>query len=474
MKRIISLVASVIIGASAASVYTINVKSGWQLKGALQDINASVFNNSNIVSVWAWDDVNQKWRVYLPNKTIDLGSYGVESLDKINKGEGFWINATGYASIYVVSGNGGVITSGNNTASSNDNVEAGDNDIASSNDNVEAVDNNTTSENNEGYEGDHIAQYLVDKPVNFELSDVAGKTFKIITDEGVKDLAFDENGNAEITVSGVPYNVKFDNGVIKVYLNEELVTEFKKIKSDNNGIVVFGTYYYKAYFNNATHTDTDEFLDGWSTNINPIDMSTLSYPKTFYDEREHFYINSDGTINFPWDDVNYTFENGAIVTTYSWGSDTYGGYGEDSYQIVNQIDRYYVVKITENNRDWYIDENLKGKTFDDIIDSNISIDGRYFHSDGTVTFEYDSDLNVTYEKISSTELNITEFYPDEEIWSYELVIDPNTGKVTRIYNFTTEEIWSDSPIVQESSARKKVDIKTYLELKRERVRKRKF
>ena len=90
MKKILLLVA-MIIGLNA---YQINIKSGWQLKGALEDINVtSVFNKPEIISVWTYDDENNKWRAYLPNTNIDLNKFGIKPLNTINKGEGFWVNS---------------------------------------------------------------------------------------------------------------------------------------------------------------------------------------------------------------------------------------------------------------------------------------------------------------------------------------------------------------------------------------------
>ena len=51
MKKLLSL-AAVVVGLSA---YQVDIKSDWQLKGALEDINATdVFNKQEIISVWTW------------------------------------------------------------------------------------------------------------------------------------------------------------------------------------------------------------------------------------------------------------------------------------------------------------------------------------------------------------------------------------------------------------------------------------
>jgi len=100
MKKLFSIVTALAIGAGA---YTLNLNTGWQLKGALSDINVSELNNSNIISVWTYDSNIQKWRAYIPNSSIDLSKYGIENLQKIEEGEGFWINAKSNVSINIAS-----------------------------------------------------------------------------------------------------------------------------------------------------------------------------------------------------------------------------------------------------------------------------------------------------------------------------------------------------------------------------------
>jgi hypothetical protein len=91
MKKILSIIAGLAISATA---FSINIVPGWQLIGTEHDINISIFNNKNIKSVWAYDKVNKKWKVYTPNKNINLSKYGIEPLTKLNKYDGFWINAS--------------------------------------------------------------------------------------------------------------------------------------------------------------------------------------------------------------------------------------------------------------------------------------------------------------------------------------------------------------------------------------------
>jgi hypothetical protein len=90
MKKILSFITCLAVGASA---YSLHFKKGWQLKGALEDINVSVFKNSNIKSVWTYDDNTGKWKAYIPNAPVNLSKFGIENLPKINKGEGFWVKS---------------------------------------------------------------------------------------------------------------------------------------------------------------------------------------------------------------------------------------------------------------------------------------------------------------------------------------------------------------------------------------------
>ena len=91
MKKFLFITTTAII----ASAYTLNLQTGWQLKGALADINVTqVFNNPNIKSVYTYDSIKHKWQAYFPGLNIDLNKFGVETLKIIPKGSGFWIYTT--------------------------------------------------------------------------------------------------------------------------------------------------------------------------------------------------------------------------------------------------------------------------------------------------------------------------------------------------------------------------------------------
>jgi len=95
MKKIFLIIIGIF-----AYAYVLNVNKGWQLKGALSDINIQDLNSSNINSVWSYDEITKKWRAYFPNKEINFSNF-INKLDTIKQGEGFWVNAYNNTNIVV-------------------------------------------------------------------------------------------------------------------------------------------------------------------------------------------------------------------------------------------------------------------------------------------------------------------------------------------------------------------------------------
>jgi len=74
--------------------------SGWHLLGAVSSIDIQALDKAfgdKLLTVWAWDDEKDMWKVYSPDETvkkvienyITLGVF--ENLTEISKGEGFWV-----------------------------------------------------------------------------------------------------------------------------------------------------------------------------------------------------------------------------------------------------------------------------------------------------------------------------------------------------------------------------------------------
>jgi hypothetical protein len=89
MKKLIFLIMFII----NIFAHTINIKAGWQLLGTENELNVTIFKNSNIKSVWSYDSKNKRWKAYIPNINIDLNKLNIENLTKIDKYEGFWLNS---------------------------------------------------------------------------------------------------------------------------------------------------------------------------------------------------------------------------------------------------------------------------------------------------------------------------------------------------------------------------------------------
>ena len=70
--------------------YDINLTRGWQMLGALDDINVQAFNNQKIAVVWTYDETTKQWAAYSP--IVDLSLYPkINPLSNIEKGKGFWV-----------------------------------------------------------------------------------------------------------------------------------------------------------------------------------------------------------------------------------------------------------------------------------------------------------------------------------------------------------------------------------------------
>ena len=383
-----------IITAGILSAYNINVHSGWQFKGALEDLNATaLFQNPNIVSVWTYDTKNSKWRVYLPNNpTImqHLPSY-VSPLGLIKKEEGYWVNALGSAQI-----------------------DTGMQRIAT------------------------LLSAYVDTPQDFALNDIAYKTFHIYASYGASasprmlympssgggeniTLAFDGNGVAQV---GQNAAYKYDNGWIDIEENGTVYTRFKKLAQDSNGIIAVGIYhepcedYYTAY------------LDPWlSGSLQPVDMEA-KLPYTVYDAYSSYeykvfetngsityYRYNDETKGYEPETVSYmpssfTIENGAIKTMqhnetnyedYNYTQDTIR-----TLQIVASIGRYDVVHQTYDWIQTCRDNKLIGINWDDILQnpemSSCTENIKYILQGGS-----SSDENVSY-TIDGNKLEIIYHY----------------------------------------------------------------
>jgi uncharacterized protein (TIGR02145 family) len=90
MKKILQLSVTVLIFSNLYA-QDINITKGWQLLGAIEDINISKFNNSCADYLWKYD--NNGWQVYATKSSFNLPA-SITAMTSLNKADGYWINAS--------------------------------------------------------------------------------------------------------------------------------------------------------------------------------------------------------------------------------------------------------------------------------------------------------------------------------------------------------------------------------------------
>jgi len=88
MKKLLLTLCFTTLLTTNTSAQNINIQNGWQLLGAVEDINISKFDNACVDYIWRYDSVNE-WQVYVANaQTYDISC---PIIDKLNNGDGFWL-----------------------------------------------------------------------------------------------------------------------------------------------------------------------------------------------------------------------------------------------------------------------------------------------------------------------------------------------------------------------------------------------
>lgn len=100
MKK--SLVATTLLCLFSTTTFSqeINVKTGWQLLGAINDINLSKFDNTCVDYLWKYIPNKQnegKWQLHISNN--NTYNYQGEMISSLNKEDGFWLYANSDCSI---------------------------------------------------------------------------------------------------------------------------------------------------------------------------------------------------------------------------------------------------------------------------------------------------------------------------------------------------------------------------------------
>jgi len=87
-----SIIASTLIFLSTLLNADIVIKNGWQLLGATQDINTSIFNNTCVDYIWKYDSTdidNTEWKIHVANE-VEY-NHNMTPITSLTKGEGYWV-----------------------------------------------------------------------------------------------------------------------------------------------------------------------------------------------------------------------------------------------------------------------------------------------------------------------------------------------------------------------------------------------
>ena len=90
MKKL-SLLASALLLSAGTLNADITVKTGWQLLGATQDMNTTMFNDTCVDYIWKYDTTNittPEWQIHVANG-VEY-SHGMTTIASFTKGEGYW------------------------------------------------------------------------------------------------------------------------------------------------------------------------------------------------------------------------------------------------------------------------------------------------------------------------------------------------------------------------------------------------
>ena len=441
-KKIFSMAVAAALSIGTLNAYQINLKKGWNLKGALTDINVKEFNNSDIISIWAYDG-KTPWKVYLPNNPNIMNNLPqkIQPLNIIHKGEGYW----------VLSKNNIAIDVGNESASQQSQSQTQNCQV------IDPTTGNISSANSV------FDKYLV-TPSNIELSDIAGKNIILYVNGNKINTTMNSNGIAHIVFpNGKEQVAKLENGAINIYQDNNYMFSFKKIAIDKNGIVLVA--YDKNDINNIEHT----WIETWLfTEPTPKDItSKLPYTawrantSSWYRKIESnltatdYYYDTDSNSYKPGNQYQLRNEDNKLIreTNLTYETENYQESHIKSYQLIGSIGDYDIFKTEHVYIRKYHDSNLTGKSWDYIINNNIKVFGYNLNNDGTVSTDYNSsDENITY-AINGDVAILTFTHCDEhdnscDSWESNLTLNNNTGEISETENGIDTEVISSNPIVK--------------------------
>jgi hypothetical protein len=423
MKKVVSVVTSLVIGLYG---FNLELKQGWQNKGALDDINVSVFKKGDIKSVWYYDKKVENWQVYFPNNINFMNNLpiGIKKLYYIKKGEGFWVNAL--------------------------------NDIK--------IDTNDTVIE------DCKTNKFVDTPVNFELNDIKNKNFKLYISDQIVELNFNEKGEANTTdYYGNGINLKFESGLVVSYNNDnKKVGFYKKIVSNDNGMIVAeygvspnGDIFYSQLLplmlKDLKGKDMESYLPYTLYTLDPVSYELFkndySITKYTYDDDSKKYVEQNTQ-----DKLKFTINNKKAIEiegdSYSWtdlGEHNITSYSTKTIQVVGDVGSYDIISNNFYFTDYFIDESYKNKKWEDIFntDKNISMFNIMFIPTEKIFKTIYEEGNYTYKENNLTLYHKKCTKKTCDKWEEYIILNSETGKVTKKYGYQHIILGSQKQIVKE-------------------------
>lgn len=88
MKNLKKYLVVLILLSSSLYAYNYSIVSGWQMLGAHNDTDTSVFKGKCIDFLWRYSTEDKEWKVYIANNKNYTVTF--KKLEKLYKGEGFW------------------------------------------------------------------------------------------------------------------------------------------------------------------------------------------------------------------------------------------------------------------------------------------------------------------------------------------------------------------------------------------------
>jgi len=90
MKKISIIVSTLLLSSSILSA-DITIRTGWQLLGATQDMNTTMFNDTCVDYIWKYDTstVTPQWQIHVANGVNY--AHSMTTISSFKKGDGYWV-----------------------------------------------------------------------------------------------------------------------------------------------------------------------------------------------------------------------------------------------------------------------------------------------------------------------------------------------------------------------------------------------